>query len=322
MNKEIIIEHYLSKLERELQALPTGDRAEILTEIRSHIFEASEKHPEREIARILDDMGTPEAVAARYLAQKGVPYKATTSAPRRWLRILAAGMAGVFVVCVASVLFAIWYFSPLLKVDEAAGRVTLLGGLIDVNEPAGEVKIGSMHVKADMSDDHDSEFSDDISLNLGGATKVSGGEDLQVRKVKTLSIPFNNAKLEVSPSKNSRFEWDCKNLTAGAPPVSVNAGVMTLDLEKVSVAKCSLRIPDGIKTEVRGVNGKIELNKPRSDFDVKVTNGKVDIDPDPSRVYDFEVKVANGVHDHFARSEAKDALKVKVDVINGVVKKE
>jgi hypothetical protein len=269
-------------------------------------------------------MGTPEAVAARYLAQKGVTYRATASTPRRWLRVMAVGLAGIFVLSLGSVLFAIWYFSPLLKVDEAKGRVTILGGLIDVNEQTGEVKVGPMHVKADLSEEEgELEMStDDISLNLGGAIKVSGGEDLHDRKVTVLRIPFNNAKISVSPSQTSRFEWDCKNLTSGAPPVSVNAGVMTLDLEKVSVAKCAFKIPDGIKTEVHGVNGKIELSQPRADYDVKVTNGKVNINPDPSRVYDFEVKVTNGVHDHFTRSESREALKVKVDVLNGVVKKE
>ena len=53
MNKELIIEHYLSQLDRELQALPTGQRAEIITEIRSHILESSENNPLKNVQTLL-----------------------------------------------------------------------------------------------------------------------------------------------------------------------------------------------------------------------------------------------------------------------------
>lgn len=326
MNKELIIEHYLSQLDRELQALPTGQRAEIITEIRSHILEASERDPSKNVQSILDDMGAPHVVAQKYLAQKGV--KGWTPSPvRNWLRIFALGVAGMFALAIFSTVFMIWYFSPLVHVDEAKGRVTLLGGLIDVNESTETVKIGGMSMKGSITGD---------SFNIKGTTsgdsweeyettggsKSAGEEDLTASKVKLVKIPFNNAKLEIRTTDTGNFKWSCKNMASANPPITVSAGVLTFDLEKVKMAKCELKLPEGVKAEIKGTNGTLELLKPAAAYDIKVINGKVGIKPDTSRVYDFEVKVVNGLQDEFERSSDKQALKMKVDVVNGVVKKE
>ena len=57
-------------------------------------------------------------------------------------------------------------------------------------------------------------------------------------------------------------------------------------------------------------------------MNIKVTNGKVNIKSYASKVYDFEINVINGMHDNFPRSQDKTAVKVKVDLVNGVVKKD
>lgn len=330
MNKELILEHYLSQLDRELQALPTGQRAEIITEIRSHILEASEKSPDKNIQSLIDDMGTPRDVAIRYLQQKGVKHWAPSKS-RNWLRIIALSMAGMFAFVVLSTAFTVWYFSPLVHVDEQKGRVTLLGGLIDVNEQTDEVKIGSMHIKGNVKGNvrisdgkgvniniNDGDEPDaDMELSLNASTS-EGEEDLAVKKVKTIKIPFNTAKMEIHPTSGTLFKWDCKNL-GPTPPMTVTAGVLTFDLDKAKMAKCEFKMPAGMQTEIKGINGALELHKPNSAYDIKMTNAKIEIKPDKARTYDFEVKVANGSSDTFTRSTEKGALKVKVDVVNGVV---
>jgi len=335
MNKELIIEHYLSQLDRELQALPTGQRAEIITEIRSHILEASERDPAKSVQSILDGMGAPREVAAKYLQQKGV--KGWTPSPaRNFLKYFALGVAGLFALAIFSTVFMIWYFSPLIEVDEAKGRVRILGGVIDVNEMTETVKIGGMTMKGSIdgsnveingvgSEDPVEEYetgTGKFTLNLNGGNRSAGIEELAGRNITALRIPFNTAKLEIRPSRDSRFRWECKNMTAKPPPITIAAGTMTFDLEQVKMAKCELKLPEGVKAEIKGVNGSLELHKPAGAYDIKVTNGKVDIKPDSSRVYDFEVKVINGMHDEFQRSADKQALKVKVDMINGVIHKE
>ncbi len=321
MNQELIIEHYLSQLDRELQALPTGQRAEIITEIRSHILDKSAADSSKTIQAILNEMGTPREVATRYLEQKGVkPW--TPSPARNWIKWIAISFAAMFAFSILATFATIWYFSPLVHVDEKAGRVTLLGGMIDVNEHSGEVKIGSMNMKGKIN--IGDEPADDFTISVGDdiASRTEGEEDLAGKNVKLIKVPFNNAKLELNAVAGTSFKWECKNYGSNPPPLTVESGVLTLDLLKVRAAKCELSIPQQTKIEVKGINGSLNLDEIASDMDISVTNGKVNIRPDDSKVYDFEVKVKNGSYDNFPRSTEKTALKVKVDIVNGVVRKE
>lgn len=303
MNKEVRIEHYLLQLDRELQALPVSQRAEIITEIKSHIMESIDKDPSRSIDTILQDLGGPRTVAERYLSAKGVAY----SQPRRtgrWVKWLAIGTVAFFAVIFISGIMMIWYLSPLIQVDKNGGRVTLLGGLIDVNEELGQVKIGDLVVNNALKD-----------------SVVVQGEETLDAAVRLLKIPFNTAKLDLSVSSDNKVSWDCQVAAETAPEVAVQAGVMTLNLDKLSLAKCSVAIPESISTEVRGVNGHMDIDL-AGELDLKLDNGKVNIHPDPRKVYDYQVKVKNGLQDFFPRSNDKEAVKVKVSVINGLVKKE
>jgi hypothetical protein len=301
MNKDIKIEHYLLQLDRELQALPVSQRAEIITEIKSHITDAEAKS---DVDTVLRDLGSPQAVAQRYLAAKGVSY----AKPRRsgaWVKWLAIGTVAFFGLVFFAGMSAIWYFSPLVKVDEDKGRVVLLGGLIDVNEKIGKVKIGDMEVNGSLKDD----------VEVRGEKMLSGN-------VKSLKIPFNTAKLDLAPATGRTITWDCRAASSASPEVAVAAGVMTLNLDNLNLAKCTVSIPLGISTFVTGVNGHMDVTKPGGNLEIVLDNGKVNIKPDPSKTYDFEVKVKNGLQDFFPRSNAKGALKVKVSVVNGLVKKE
>ncbi len=305
MNKELKIEHYLLQLDRELKALPVSQRAEIITEIKSHIRDLSEQDPARDTDRILSDLGSPQAVAERYLASKGMTIKANKNGSR-WFKWLAIGTVGLFAMIFFSGILMVWYFSPLIKVDEKAGRVVLLGGLIDVNEEIGQVKVGDMVVNDAFKE----------------GTKVEGQEDLTGKNVHTIKIPFNTAKIEVEASENQMFSWKCKGATKQIPKVEVLAGILTLNLDQLNLAKCTITIPSGSNTEIRGVNGHMDVDYPNGNIDIALTNGKVNVHADPSKIYDFEVKVKNGLQDFFPRSQDKNALKVKVSVVNGLVKKE
>lgn len=304
MNKDLKIEYYLLQLDQNMQALPLGQRAEIITEIKSHILESLEKDPQREIDSVLADLGAPRLVAERYLAAKGV----ALSSPRksgRWLKWLAVGTVALFAFIFLSGLATIWYFSPLIKVDEKNGRVVLFGGLIDVNENLGHVKVGSIEVNEAIKDDGN----------------VTSGEEL-AKNVKLFKIPFNTAKLDILGTDGLNVKWSCKSVGTAAPKAEMEAGILSLNLDGLNLAKCTISIPRGMSTEFRGVNGHMDVISPHDAMKISLVNGKVNIKLDPARVYDFDINVKNGLQDFFPRSASKEAVRVKVDVVNGLVKKE
>ena len=310
MNQELKIENYLAQLDQELSVLPIGQRAEIITEIKSHVLDARSKNPERTLDSILADLGQPRTVAERYLSAKGI---ALAPKGRGWVKRLAIGFAIFFMVIlilpVMLAMAAFWYLSPLIQVNESKGHVRLLGGLVDITEDqtGDQLKIGDLH------------FSDNEGVK---AANMSGEMDLAGRDVKLIKIPFNNGKLEVHPSPDQKIKWRCKTLGAGEAKATNDAGIVTFNLDSARFAKCAFYLPSGMKTEIKGNNGRMEIIHPQASMDVAMNNGKVEVKPDPSRVYDFEVKVLNGKADDFPHSEAKDAVQVNIDLVNGKVSKE
>lgn len=305
MNNELKIEYYLLQLDRELRVLPISQKADIITEIKSHISAVLEKDPQRPLDTILADLGSPKVVAERYLASKGIT---PAPAPKTgsWLKWLAVGTVAFFGFIFLSGLATIWYLSPIIKVDGNNGRVVLLGGLIDVDKDIGKVKLGGIQIGDSLSE----------SVN------VKGEADLTGRHVTMIKIPFNTAKLEVHPAVGQLLTWDCKAPVNNAQLANVVAGILTLDLETLKMAKCVIGLPLGSASEFTGVNGHMEVEKPTDNLNISLTNGKVNIRPDPARRYDFDVTVKNGLQDFFPHSQAQGAVKVKVDVVNGLVKKD
>ncbi len=182
----------------------------------------------------------------------------------------------------------------------------LLGGLIDVNEEVGNLRVGAFEVKGGLKE----------------SVRSSGSENVRDKNVSVIKVPFNTAHLEVNTSPDSVLRWKCKGAGPSAPQAEVAAGVLTLNLDNLNLAKCSISLPLGASSEFHGVNGNMHVESPSNRMNIAITNGRVNIKPDSSRVYDFEVNVKNGLQDFFPRNTAKDAVKVKVNIVNGMVKKE
>jgi hypothetical protein len=305
MNNELRIEHYLLQLDRELRALPVSQRAEIITEIKSHIYSVLEKDPQRDVVGLLADMGQPTTVAERYLASKGIDAPVPSRA-RAWVKWLAIGMASCIALVVISSISLVWYLSPLVKVDKGSGRVVLLGGLIDVNEAMGKVKVGGLEVNSAVKD----------GVNKKGAKDLSG------QNITMIKVPFNTAKLDVTSTNDGTMTWDCQSATNAPLEAEAKAGILTLNLDALNMAKCSIGLPRGTASQFTGVNGHMDIESPADTLNVAITNGKVNVKPDPSRAYNFTVSVKNGMQDTFPRSLDKDAVRVTIDVVNGLVKKD
>ncbi|MCB0394439.1 MAG: DUF1700 domain-containing protein [Bdellovibrionales bacterium] len=308
MTNHRLLENYLNRLDKALSQLPISDRAEIVTEIKSHVLDALDSQGGATIESVLSSLGEPEQVANKYLLERGVrTVKSPVHPIFKWTVI---GFLGTFSLFVILVIFVLSYFSPILEVNEAKGRVRLLGGMIDVDEQKGLVTLGG------------SKFFIDDELDV----KIEGSFDSGMSKnVKEFNFKFSNGKLDVLPSQDGKLTWNCKAKTykdkfeESPKSAKVQGGRAVLDLDSYMGSKCILQIPQKVNLVVKGGNGKVHVDKPDFDVDIDLGNGKVGIDPDPAKQYSFNTHVTNGVTREFTSSEKPDALKIKVAIVNGKI---
>lgn len=295
------LEAYLAAMDKALGPISVSDRADIITEIKSHILLAQEKDPSQSLSSILASLGEPETVANRYLLERGLkPGKPSKSPMIKWLTI---GFLGTFGMICATMIILIYSFTPLISVDEEKEKVVLLGGVIDVDGQEGRVKIGPIHVKEDKANQ-----------------KFEGSMPLDPARTKGIKVTFSNGSFEVSPSLGKEIRWDCK-VAKNADQNFINdkAGIFSLDFGGVDRVKCELEIPKDIKFDLSGLNGKLDLESPQADTSISITNGKINIDPDVTKKYKYEMKVTNGSVANFTSSEDKDAIQIRVKMANGKI---
>jgi hypothetical protein len=305
------IENYLTILERSLKQLPVSERAEIVTEIKSHILSALEREPGGSVENVLHALGEPETVANRYLAERGHAFvKPSISPIVKWLVIGFLGTFGLLLFFVGALAFR---FSPLVHIDGEKERVTLLGGMVDIDGVKETVRIGGLQV----SDDDEGSgwrWSGTKTRQVIGKKLVATGSDT------TLMISAANAKLQIGNSTQGEFSWDCHiEKDKPDPVVSEKGHQLVFDLTSLMGVKCELLVPEKHALSIRVRNGKVDIAKPRSNLDVSVTNGKLSLDPDPALKYRYDLQITNGKKDAFESSDSPDALLIRADVSNGKI---
>lgn len=305
------LNQYLNRLDRALGKISVGDRSEIITEIKSHVLEAQAQNPEQGIDSILASLGEPENVANRYLIERGIqPGKPSKSPIVKWLTI---GFLGTFALSIFAAFLLIWKFSPLLSVNDETGRVVILGGLIDVNEKMGTLKIGDMEVNEDG--------------NISGEFLTLSGEfDPTPSKLSAVHFDFSNGKAEFAPSSNKMIHWKCKHWgKANSAKIEPQGSQFHFDYSNAKSVKCEIRIPQKLSLNIKGANGKVELEKIQSSTQIEIANGKVSIDPDSNISYQYDLQVNNGKIDSFPSSDPSDSrkrIKISVRMNNGKIQRE
>src|SRR5215217_1399531 len=106
MSDEQKLEQYLSRMESVLKTFPTSDRAEVILEIKSHVYSALESDPNQTMVGILNALGEPEVVANRYLMERGLkPTRPPISPIVKWLVFGFLGTLGLMLIFGS---FALW----------------------------------------------------------------------------------------------------------------------------------------------------------------------------------------------------------------------
>lgn len=291
------IENYLAALERALKQLPVSDRADIVTEIKSHILSALERDPAASIPSVLSALGEPEIVANRYLAERGQTLvKPPVSPIVKWIVV---GFLGTVALCLLFVGVAMFKFSPLVSIDGEHDRVVLLGGMIDIDGEKDSVKIGNMEVS-------------------GHSRKVSGTKALDEDEKRGVFIKASNGSLEVSTSDKNEIRWECViDQDKPDPVLQENPEQFLLDMSYLGGEKCVLKIPEKHNLVLTAENGKISLVKPLFNIDLKFKNGKVNLVSSPSVAYKFDIHMQNAQVQGFESSEKPDAFLIRIQGENG-----
>lgn len=321
MANDMRLESYLNAIDKALGKVSISDKAEIITEVKNHVRQALEKDPQATIESILLALGAPEIVASNHLRARGLRAAPPPRSPIiKWIFIFLLASFAFFIFSGVAVL---WWFSPLIEFNEKNNRVKIFGGLIDIDE--------SDFGKDWVWDDNGFQGSIDIKVNKNRKDKeknqkqdIAGEKLLDKNKIEKVFIPFRNGKIEVYYNTNSVLRWNCK-LKQGSDSFSMNTEnnkIFTLDLDKSNISICELYLPADIPTVLNGANGDLEILKPLTTLDVQIGNGRVRLKPDPSLDYNYILNVKNGKIDSFDSSIDPKAIKIKIEVKNGVIEKD
>lgn len=298
MSTDPQLETYLASLDKALAGISVSERADIVTEIKSHVLDARERDSSQTIASILAALGEPEIVANRYLLERGLkPGRPPKHPIVKWLAI---GVLGTIGIVVTGIIVLVWTLSPVVKIDAQNERLTLLGGLIDIDGKAGKLSVGSTVMTDDSS-----------------ARRVTGQKTPEAA-LKDFKIDFSNGKVEVAPATDGQLSWDCK-VDGGSDSyfVSETKSSVTLNFGKAKGMRCEVRMPAKIRTTITGGNGKIEIERPVSAVTASLTNGGIEFTADPSLKYNFQTAVSVGKTDTFPTDTSAAAIPVKLEVKNG-----
>lgn len=286
------LENYLATLDRVLGPIPVSDRADIVMEIKSHVLAALDRDPQASLDSVLEALGPAEVVANRYLIERGLkPSKPPVSPVVKWLVI---GFLGTAALVITAIVVLTMHFSPLIRVNEDEERVTLLGGLVEVQ---GEG-----------------------NLRFGAAGKFTGESEVAFAPGESVAVAFSNGKIGISTAKGERLEWRCKGLGSNEPAMEDRNGVKTLNLEDFLGVKCNLKVPKDVKFQLQGNNGKVSLKRPRFSVEAALVNGKVNVTPAEGERYTYEFQVKTGLADH-PPSDTNPKYSLKIAVGNGKISK-
>lgn len=296
---------YLFKLEKHLSDLSPSDRSKIILDIENHIEDSLRKYSDKSLDQILEDLGSAERVANHYRLDRGLKtFKPNRHPILKWFSITFLGSIGLFLIFILTL---IWKFTPVFEVDEKNQRVTILGGLIDINGTSGKIKVGDEYKFVD------SKFTNHFE----------GSIDFPKDVYDELVINFKSGQLNLNTASEAKLSWSCKLET---PPneefMDRNKGVVIINLENYEGIDCDIQVPPDVKLTVDAKEGQVTLTDAEYDSYIELANGLVYFNYNPEVDYSYDIKVKNGtVSRDFISSGAKEAYEVKIYIENGKVDK-
>lgn len=295
---DVKLEKYLHRLDKALGSIPVSEKAEIITEIKSHILEALSRDPSQSIESVLNSLGEPEQVASRYLLEKGLkPNKPPFHPIFKWLIIGFLGTLLIFGIF-SSIL--LWKLSPKFVMNNNIGYFELLNG--------------SLKVKFNLNnDDETSIYFSKPDQNLSKSIIVDKN------KFSEINLNFAQGDIFITYTNKNELFWNCEN-THSDDKIDINEfekEKIQIDMRNISFAKCKIQVPIVNKLVINGSNGLIHIENPLYITESTLDNGKIFIKPSANLKYNFNNKIVNGSIDKFSSVKSPNAIDLKTSVTNG-----
>ena len=295
------IENYLSKIEGRLARLPASLRAEKVLEVRQKIEDLLARYPNRSVDTILSEVGSPKKAADRILSAEGRYVTNGKPSVLKWLLIAFLGGTGLLLAFVA---FLIFMFSPIIEINEETGDVSFFGGMVDIQDMNGSFMIGREEV-----------FDGDTNTH-----RVSTSGHLETDNIRSVIFNFSNGDLKLKGDEGSRLSWSCEVTSKSGRVVGLITEVVDgveFNLSHYRHSDCTLTVPNGLKFQVIGGNGKGHADGLLSDFSLNLSNGNVKFSPAETSSYVYNLEVTNGVIDDRAVQSQPGGYSVDISVANG-----
>ena len=261
----IELNQYLTKTESYLKDISPTERAAIVLEIQSQIKSSINMYPDKTINQILQDIGSPASVANRYRSNKGLKtFK--ENKPFSFFKFIFTISVIFFLIIVAGISILAWKFTPVFKLDEQSNRITILGGLIDINGKSGKVKIMDNY-----------QFVDNNFTN-----SFEGSIDIMEENYDEVVVNFKSGTLNLSYTEQDQVSWDCK---LDSPPkenfINKSEEIIELDFEELDGISCDVTAPTNYKTTVDAQDGRVRILEPFNDVYIEIDNGDIIFRPKP-----------------------------------------
>lgn len=269
------LENWLSRFYAELEPLPLSERAELVTELKSHILEKQSANPEKSMDDILSEVGAPRHIAATYTegVDKEEPKFKKEDQKEEPRGRPFFNIRGDHVEL----------FGGAIEVDGQRGRIRI-GDFIDINSSEGKMKVGPWNFDIPRDDGEGHQRADE-----------SGEIPVQSIVNSNLEILATSGKMKIEFYDGPSITWRHRgNPFSNETQVKHEEGRSVLDFRSRGGGKLTVKVPRQIKTSAKFDLGKLTIVRPTQEGQYTMHCGKlVFVYDDPSPVF-VEARVSQG----------------------------
>lgn len=283
---------FLKQVEKYLSDLNITQKSKILSELSEEL--------EVEDLSFLDPLTTANQ---KRISLGLAPY--SQKQRKSFASLLVKAFVVLTIVFVIFISFLIHKFTPLFKIDEKNERVTILGGLIDIDGKSGKLKIaGDVQFT-------DAKYNNSFDLDLDVAPSVNN-----------INFDLGSGNYTFETSSTEKLHLNCK---LSSPPLSniiqEKPQTISIDLRKY-LGSCKVKIPKGKFVNIEADEASVNLLKPEYNVAINLDNGTVEIAPKSDVAYDYALSIENGGHiGQFESLGGSAEYNIDVKIDNGTIRK-